>query len=111
MRLRAKCIEMRDFVVRIRDHTAMQFAAPVVKGLPAGSQPLLNWKLREFAAHRRDSDPKDLRNDTDPPPVVPEIPEVSRPSPGSRSALGRALGESPRRRSRSGGSGRRAQPL
>ncbi len=72
--LRAKCVEMRDFVVRIRDHTAMQFAAPMVRGLPAGSQPLLNWKLRQFAAHRRDSDPKDLRNDTDPPPVVPEIP-------------------------------------
>ena len=26
--LRAKCVEMRDFVVRIRAHTAMQFAAP-----------------------------------------------------------------------------------
>ncbi len=73
--LRAKCVEMRDFVTRIRTHTAMQFAAPVVKGLPAGSQPLLNWKLQEFAAHHRDSDPSDLRNDTDPPPVVPEIPK------------------------------------
>jgi hypothetical protein len=73
--VRAQCIEMRDFVVRIRSHSAMQFAAPVVKGLPAGSQPLLNWKLREFASHRRDSDPKDLRNDTDVPPVVPEIPK------------------------------------
>lgn len=76
--VRAKCIEMRDFVVKIRSHTAMQFAAPIVKGLPPGSQPLLNWKLNEFAAHRRDSDPQDLRNDTDPPPVVPEIP----PYPG-----------------------------
>lgn len=73
--LRAKCVEMRDFVVKIRKHTAMQFAAPVVKGLPAGSQPLLNWKLREFAAHRRDSDPNALRNDTDPPPVAPAIPD------------------------------------
>ena len=73
--LRAKCIEMRDFVIRIRNHTAMQFAAPVVAGLPAGSQPLLNWKLRQFAAHRRESDPQDLRNDTDTPPVVPEIPK------------------------------------
>ncbi len=72
--LRAKCIQMRDFVVRIRSHTAMQFAAPVVKGLPPGSQPLLNWKLRLFAAHRRDSDPAALRNDTDPPPVAPVIP-------------------------------------
>ena len=76
--LRAKCVEMRDFVVKIRSHTAMEFAAPVVKGLPPGSQPLLDWKLREFASHRRDSDPADLRNDTDPPPVVPEIP----PYPG-----------------------------
>ena len=76
--LRAKCIEMRDFVVKIRSHTAMQFAAPVVKGLPPGSQPLLDWKLRQFASHRRDSDLADLRNDTDPPPVVPEIP----PYPG-----------------------------
>jgi Protein of unknown function (DUF1592)/Protein of unknown function (DUF1588)/Protein of unknown function (DUF1585)/Protein of unknown function (DUF1595) len=72
--LRAKCTEMRDFVVKIRAHTAMQFAAPVVAGLPAQSEPLLNWKLKEFAEHRRDSDPRDLRNDTDPPPVVPEIP-------------------------------------
>ncbi len=42
--LRAKCVEMRDFVVRIRKHTAMEFAAPVVKGLSAYSQPLINWK-------------------------------------------------------------------
>jgi hypothetical protein len=73
--LRAQCIQMRDFVTKIRAHTAMQFAAPIVKGLPAQSEPLLNWKLREFAAHRRDSDPADLRNDTDPPPVIPEIPK------------------------------------
>jgi hypothetical protein len=72
--LRPKCIAMRDFVIKIRAHTAMQFAAPVVAGLPAQSEPLLNWKLKEYAEHRRDSDPKDLRNDTDPPPVVPEIP-------------------------------------
>jgi len=73
--LRARCVEMRDFVVKIRSHTAMQFAAPEVRGLPAGSQPLLNWKLNQFASHRRESDPKDLRNDTDPPPVVPAIPD------------------------------------
>jgi hypothetical protein len=73
--VRAKCVEIRDFVVKIRAHTAMQFAAPKVKGLPAGSQPLLNWKLREFAAHRRESDPNDLRNDTDPLEIVPIIPK------------------------------------
>ncbi|HLK65696.1 MAG TPA: DUF1592 domain-containing protein [Bryobacteraceae bacterium] len=73
--LRAKCVEMRDFVVRIRNHTAMQFAAPVVRGIPAGSQPLLNWKYREFNSHRRDFDRADLRNDTDPEQtVLPTIP-------------------------------------
>jgi len=66
---------MRDFVVKIRNHTAMQFAAPVVRGLPPGSQPLLNWKLRAFNLHRRESDPKDLLNDTDAAPPVPEIPK------------------------------------
>ena len=89
----------------------MQFAAPVVNGLPAGSQPLLNWKLRAFNTHRRDSDPKALRNDTDPPLEVPEIPRY----PGlHQEAAPRwaALTQKARvGRSRSGGSGRRAHPL
>ena len=72
-RARQMRIEMRDFVVKIRTHTAMQFSAPLVNGIPPASQPLLNWKLREYAANRRHSDPKDLRNDTDPPEVMPEI--------------------------------------
>ncbi len=71
--VRAKCIDMRDFVVKIRAHTAMQFTAPRVNGIPPASQPLLNWKLREYATHRRHSDPNDLRNDNDPPEVMPEI--------------------------------------
>ena len=33
--LRARYVEMRDFVVRIRKNTAMQFTAPVVSGPPA----------------------------------------------------------------------------
>ena len=72
--LREQCLEMRDFVVKIRKHTAKEFMAPKVKGLPPGSQPLLNWKLYEFAAHRREFEPKDLLNDTDRPPEVPAIP-------------------------------------
>jgi len=70
----AQCVEMRDFVVRIRNHTAMQYAAPQVRGLPAASQPLLNWKYRQFNSHRRTFDPAALRNDSDPEPVVPAIP-------------------------------------
>src|SRR6185503_11462683 len=45
-----------------------------VRGLPAGSQPLLNWKLRNFNLHRNEFDRTALRNDTDPPPAVPTIP-------------------------------------
>jgi hypothetical protein len=71
--LREKCVEMRDFVVRIRNHTAMQFSSPVVKGLTATSQPLMNWKLRAFAAHRRDFDRQALRDEGDPPPEVPNL--------------------------------------
>jgi len=73
--MQAKLADMRDFVVKIRTHTAMQFVAPKVYGLPPQSQPLLNWKLKNFASHRRDSDPRDLRNDTDPAPLVPAIPD------------------------------------
>ena len=72
--LRAKATEMREFVQRIRLHTSMQFAAPQVAGLPAGSQPLLNWKLRQFNLHRREFDPRALRNDSDPEPAVPPAP-------------------------------------
>ena len=83
--VRAKCVEMRDFVVRIRNHTAMQFASPVVKGLSPTSQPLMNWKLRAFASHRRDFDRNALRMEDELPPVVPEIPKY--PGLGQESAV------------------------
>ena len=66
---------MRDFVARVRLDTGMQYAAPIVKGLPGGSEALMDWKLDQFAAHHRDSDPAALRNDEDPPPVVAAIPK------------------------------------
>jgi hypothetical protein len=53
----------------------MEFASPVVKGLAATSQPLMNWKLRNFASHRRDFDSAALRMPSDLPPVVPELPK------------------------------------
>ncbi len=75
--LRMKCVEMRDFVVKLRNETAMQFAAPKVRGLSATSQPLMNWKLREFAEHRRDFDREALRMAGDPPLVAPAIPKLA----------------------------------
>ena len=74
---REKFTAMRDFVVTIRKDTAMQFAAPTVKGLPGASEALMDWKLEQFALHHRDSDPADLRNDEDPAPppvVIPRLP-------------------------------------
>jgi hypothetical protein len=73
--VREPCVAMRDFVVRIRRDTGMQFAPPVVEGLSVTSQSLANWRLRQFAEHRRDFDPASLRNDTDPPLVAPTIPK------------------------------------
>ena len=72
--LRAKRFEMREFVeTHPQPHLdAVRRAAG--KGLPAGSQPLLNWKLRQFNLHRREFDPQALRNDTDPEPTVPPVP-------------------------------------
>ena len=37
--LHTQCVEMRDFVVKIRNHTAMQFSAPVVAGPPVPPPP------------------------------------------------------------------------
>ena len=70
--------EMRDFVVRIRSRTAPQFDAPRVTGLPGQSQPLHNWRLKQYAASHRKSDPAVLRNAGDPPAVLPEIPKFPR---------------------------------
>jgi mono/diheme cytochrome c family protein len=87
--LRSQCVAMRDFVVRLRAHTAMQFASPVVKGLTPTSQPLMNWKLREFASHRRDFDRKALRMEGDP---EPEIPAAGRhPGLGQEAAVRAAI--------------------
>jgi hypothetical protein len=69
-----QCAQMRDFVVRIRTDTAMQFTAPVVEGLPGQSQPLHNWRLKQYAAHHRDSDPNDIRPDNEPEAAPPDIP-------------------------------------
>lgn len=82
---RAQFVAMRDFVVRIRKHTAMEFAAPRVPGLSPTSQPLMNWKLRQFNSHRRDFDRSALRMASDPAPVVPVIPRY--PGLGQESAV------------------------
>ncbi len=73
--LRRQCEAMRDWVVQLRNRTAMQFAAPHVEGLSPWSQPLINWKYDQFASHRRDFDRKALRLESEPEPELPPIPD------------------------------------
>jgi hypothetical protein len=71
-------IQMRDFVLRMRKDTSLKFASPVVKGLSVASQPLMNWKNRQYATHRRDFERAALRVADEPPPVVVSLPDAKR---------------------------------
>jgi hypothetical protein len=70
--------QMRDFVVRMRKDTSLKFASPVVKGLSIASQPLMNWKNRQYATHRRDFERAALRVADEPPPVEVKMPDAKR---------------------------------
>jgi hypothetical protein len=83
--LRAQCVEMRDYVVKLRKLTAREFSAPVVRGLSAYSPPLINWKFRQFNTHRRDFDRAALHMASDPPLEAPAIPKY--PGLGQESAV------------------------
>jgi len=71
-------IQMRDFVLRMRKDTALKFASPIVKGLSVASQPLMNWKNRQYATHRRDFERAALRVGDEPPPVEVKMPDAKR---------------------------------
>ena len=71
-------VEMREFVVRMRKDTSLKFASPVVKGLSVASQPLMNWKNRQYATHRRDFERAALRVAGEPPPVEVKMPDAKR---------------------------------
>lgn len=69
---------MREFVVRMRKDTSLKFASPVVRGLSVASQPLMMWKNRQYATHRRDFERAALRVEGEPPPVEVKMPEGRR---------------------------------
>ncbi|MBM3792710.1 MAG: DUF1592 domain-containing protein [Acidobacteria bacterium] len=70
------CRKMRDYVVHVRRLTARNFRSPKVAGLSGTSQPLMNWKLRAYAAHRRDFDREALQVEGEPPMLLPESPRM-----------------------------------
>ncbi|MBL8233258.1 MAG: DUF1587 domain-containing protein, partial [Bryobacterales bacterium] len=69
--VREACLKMRDYVVKVRKLTARQFRSPKVQGLSGTSQPLMNWKLRAYASHRRDFDRTALQVEGEPPLDMP----------------------------------------
>ena len=73
--VKAQTVAMRDWVVRLRADTAMQFSAPIVKGLPGQSEPLHNWRLKEYREHHRDSNPDVLVADNAHGPALMEVPK------------------------------------
>lgn len=74
--LREACVKMRDYVVKIRKLTARQFRSPKLQGLSGTSQPLMNWKLRLYAASRRDFDRAALQVEGEPPMELPLMPRA-----------------------------------
>jgi hypothetical protein len=74
--LSAQTVAMRDFVTKIRSRTAMQFAAPVVRGLPGQAQPLHNWRLKLYSENHRNSDLAALRADNEPAAKPFELPRM-----------------------------------
>jgi hypothetical protein len=73
--LQTQTAAMRDWLQRVRFDTAMQFAAPKVRGLPGQAQPLHNWRLEEYAQNHRNSDPAALRADNEAAPKVQPVPK------------------------------------
>ncbi|MBM3783450.1 MAG: DUF1592 domain-containing protein [Acidobacteria bacterium] len=72
---RAHFLQMREWVVRVRRLTAKHYQSPMVRGLSATSQPLMNYKLRQFANNRREFDENALMEEGQPLPVIPEAPK------------------------------------
>ena len=60
------CISMRDFIVKIRRHTEMLFTNVEAPGFNVNFQPLVIFRNRQLAAHRRDFDHSALRVEGEP---------------------------------------------
>src|SRR5579872_3704680 len=75
--VRESCVRMRDFVVKIRQHTPVLITSPKAPGVNANSVPMVYWKDKYYASHHRDFDRTALRVEGEPPPgplVVTEGP-------------------------------------
>jgi len=73
---RPGAVQMRDYVVTLRRKLEPRFEVPTAKGLRATSQPLLMWKNRAYATHRRSFDPALLQVEGERPPERERAPRV-----------------------------------
>lgn len=73
--VRQEAVAMRDYALKVRALIARHYDSPYVKGLSTTSQPLMNWKLNQFATRRWDYDREALLEEGDPLPVPPEGPK------------------------------------
>ncbi|HEU0121335.1 MAG TPA: DUF1592 domain-containing protein [Bryobacteraceae bacterium] len=69
------CVAMRDYAVRVRELIAKHYYSPIMRGLSSTSQPLMNWKLNQFANRRREYDRGALLLEGEGLPTVPESPK------------------------------------
>ena len=73
---RAGCEQMRDFVVQVRKKVETRFLNIEAGRVGASSQPMLMWKNRQYATHRRKFDPVQLQVEGEPPYVPDDQPEL-----------------------------------
>lgn len=81
--VRGGAIAMRDYVVRVRSLVVKNYDSPMMEGLSGTSQPLMNWKLNEFAKRRREFDKSALLEEGQ---ALPEVPAAPRPGDFFRAA-------------------------
>jgi hypothetical protein len=74
---RQKCVEMRDYVVKLRKKVEVRFLNMTVGKVSPSREPLLIWKNIQYATHRRSFDPAQLQvagevKLAEPPVIEPE---------------------------------------
>ena len=77
------CLVMRDFVIQVRKKVETRFLNIEAGRVAASSQPMLIWKNRQYATHRRKFDPAQLQVEGEPLYVPDDKPEL-----GSTGAFG-----------------------
>ena len=88
---RAGCERMRDFVIDLRKKLVPEVGNLAVRGMAAGSQPLVLWKNRGMASNHTRYDPGALHFQTGPLPDLVEDPLMIPEDPSARAPVEAAV--------------------